>query len=134
MRYAPIWPNAGAAQFSVITRGDAPSDDALRFLGGKVSALAVSTFSSPAPPPPPKPCAPPPPPKPCAPPPPPKPCAPDEDILPTALTCCRLIPGAATNPFVTVSAQSLCGRRTVSMTPSKLMSWSDQDSEVTGPL
>src|SRR6266850_3437967 len=72
MRYAPIWPKVGAAQLKSMKRGDT-SSDAVRFLGGRVTELAVARVSSLTPPPPPSlpPNPPPPPSFPPRPPPPP---------------------------------------------------------------
>src|SRR6266478_5948876 len=129
MLYAPIWPKVGAVQFSVIVRGDAPSD-AVRFVGGRVTELAVVRLSSGTPPPFPNCCPPPfpnccPPPFPnCCPPPAPNCCPPpfpnccppptrpDADELPVAPMCPQCI-----------SAQSSWPGKDSLRFSSKLRSW-----------
>src|SRR5882762_9124152 len=72
MLKVPIWPKVGGNQNRCMWRGDR-SSVAVRFLGGRVTELAVARFSSPTPPPPPSlpPNPPPPPSFPPRPPPPP---------------------------------------------------------------
>src|SRR6267154_2390477 len=74
MLKVPIWPKVGGNQNRCMWRGDR-SSVAVRFLGGRVTELAVARFSSPTPPPPPSlpPNPPPPPSLPPRPPPPPPP-------------------------------------------------------------
>src|SRR5882762_1164659 len=144
MLKVPIWPKVGGNQNRCMWRGDR-SSVAVRFLGGRVTELAVARVSSLTPPPPPSlppvpppppsfpprpppppslpPVPPPPPRSPPKPPPPPslppvpEPPRPVADKVPVALICRKSVPGLAGEPI-----QSSWPWKAESILPSKLRS------------